>query len=114
MNLTAERYGHAVILNIKGDLVEDVLATLQQAVEHELAAKDLVDVVLNLQEVGFLDSATLEYLLDLQDRLVERLGQVRLVHCREDVRKILEVTRLDATFEIFQDIAQAIQATEAA
>lgn len=114
MNVSAESYGHAVILNLKGDLVEDTLAAFQQAVDHQLTGKDVVDLVLNLHEVPFVDSAALEYLLDLQDRLAERLGQVRLVRCTSDLRKILEITRLDSTFEIFEDIPEAIRATEAA
>ncbi len=114
MNVTAESYGHAVLLNLKGDLVEDTLAAFRQAVDHQLAAKDVVDLVLDLHEVPFLDSAALEYLLDLQDRLAERLGQVRLVRCTPEVRTILAMTRLDAVFEIFEGVPEAIRATEAA
>jgi anti-anti-sigma factor len=114
VNVSAESYGHAVILNLKGDLLEDTLAAFRQVVEHQLAGKDVVDLVLNLREVPFVDSAALECLLELQDRLAERMGQVRLAKCHPDVRKILEVTRLDATFEIFEDIPEAIKATEAA
>ena len=114
MNVNAESYGHAVILNLKGDLVEDTMATFHQAVDHQLVGKDVVDLVLNLREVPFLDSSALEYLLDLQDRLAERMGQVRLVKCAPEVRTILEITRLDTTFEIFEDIPEALKATEAA
>ena len=114
MNVNAESYGHAVILNLKGDLVEDTLATFNQAVEHQLAGKEVVDLVLNLHDVPFMDSVALENLLGLQERLAERMGQVRLAKCTPEVRKILEITRLDNTFEIFEDIPEAIKATEAA
>ena len=114
MNVNAESYGHAVILNIKGDLVEDTMAIFQQAVDHQMAGKDVVDLILNLREVPFLDSVALERLLDLQDRLAERMGQVRLVKCTPEVRTILEMTRLDTTFEIFEEIPEALKATEAA
>lgn len=112
MNITAESYGHAVILNLKGELEEDSLGAFKQSVEHQLAGKDVVDLVLNCQDVTFIDSVALEYLLNLQGQLAERLGQVRLVKCSEDVRKIMEVTRLDTAFEIFEDIPEAIKATE--
>jgi anti-sigma B factor antagonist len=114
MNVSAESYGHAVLLNLKGDLVEDALAAFQQTVDHQLAGKDVVDLVLNLQEVPFLDSISLEWLLDLQDHLAQRMGQVRLAKCSPDVRKILEITRLDSIFEIFEDIPEAIKAAEGA
>jgi anti-anti-sigma factor len=114
MNVTAESYGHAVILNLKGDLVEDALATFRQAIEHQLEDSGVVDLVLNLRDVPFLDSAGLEFLLDLQDQLAQRMGQVRLVKCHPDARKILELTRLEAAFEIFADVPEALKATEAA
>ena len=113
MNITAESYGHAVILNLKGDLTEDVLGAIQQAVDHQLSDKQVIDLVLNLIEVPFIDSACLEYLMGLQDRLAERLGQVRLARCDVNVRKILEITRLDSTFEIFDDLTQAVKSVEA-
>lgn len=112
MNITAESYGHAVILIFKGELVEDTIEALRQAVDHQLESNEVIDLVLNLESVPFVDSQALEYLLDLQDRLAERLGQVRLVKCDENVRKILEITRLDSVFELFEDVTEAVKAVE--
>ncbi len=111
MTTTAESYGHAVILNIKGELTEDSLDAFTQVVNHQLeSGKDVIDLVLNMENVPFVDSASLEYLLDLQDRLAERLGQVKLVNCDEYVRKILEITRLETVFEICKDVTEAVKA----
>lgn len=109
MNITAESYGHAVILNLKGDLNEDVLGAVDQAVRHQTESPDVVDVVFNLEGVGFLDSAALEYLLDLQDRLAERFGQVKLIRPEENVRTILDITRLRSSFEVFDNIPEAVK-----
>lgn len=113
MNVTTECYGPAVILNIKGELTEDSLGAFQQAVDHALENKDVIDVVMNLESVPVLDSAALQYLLDLQDRLAEKLGQVKLARPDENVRKILEITRLESTFEIFKDIPEAVKSIQA-
>jgi anti-sigma B factor antagonist len=112
MKVSAESYGHAVILNLKGEISEDDLSLLNQAVEHQLADPEVVDMVLNLEGVPFLDSATLEYMLDLQDRLAERFGQVKLVEVNENVMTILEITRLRSSFEIYADIAEAVKAIQ--
>lgn len=109
MNITAESYGHAVILVLKGDLTADSLDMFRQAVKHQLAETAIHDVVLNMEGVPFVDSAALEYLLDLQEQLAERLGQVKLLRVDENVAKILEMTRLDATFERFDQAAQAVK-----
>jgi len=112
MNINAESYGHAVILNLKGELTVDTLGAFQQAVDRQLEGKEVIDIVLNLEEAPFVDSAALEYLLDLQDRLNERLGRVRFVKCDQNIRKILEITRLDAVFEVFEDVPEAVKALE--
>ncbi len=110
MNVSAESYGHAVILNLKGDLTEDSLRAFMQAVEHHLADNQVVDIVLNMEQVPFVDSAALECLLDLQDRLAEKFGQVKLVGCDDNVRKILEITRLTTCFDVLKDTAEAVKA----
>lgn len=112
MTITTESYGHAAILNIKGDLNEDALNAVKQAVDHQVDAGEAIDVVFNMAEVGFVDSAGLEYLLALQDRLAEKLGQVKMVNLSESVRMILEITRLQSRFEAFDDIPSAVKALE--
>ncbi len=113
MSVTAENYGHAVILNIKGELTEDTLTAFSQSVDHVLEERDVIDVVLNLESVPFIDSKAMEYLLGLQERLAERLGQVKLLRCDENITKILEITRLESSFERFKDIPEAVKAIQA-
>ncbi len=112
MNVTAESYGHAVILNVGGDLTEDSLNAFRQAVDHQLAGEGVVDLVLNMEKLQFIDSLGLEYLLELQERLNERFGQVKLLKCDENVRKIMQITRLDRTFEMCAEVSEAIKAIE--
>lgn len=109
MNVAVECYGQSVILNCKGELTVDSLEVFRQVVERQLAKSHVRDVVLNFQAVGFVDSAAMEYLLDLQEMLNERLGQVKLAGLDENVSKILEVTRLDGAFERFSDVSEAVK-----
>jgi len=109
MNVTSESYGHAVILNLKGEFGEDAVGTVRQAVEHQLESEDVVDVVFNLGAVGFIDSAALEYLMDLQDRLAERFGRVKIACPDENVKLILEFTRLLSVFEVFSETHEAVK-----
>jgi len=110
MKVTAESYGHAVILNCKGDLTADSLDSFRQVVESQLGEAQVRDLILNFAEVPFVDSAGLEYLLDMQERLNDRLGQVKLAGLDENVSKILELTRLDSTFEQIESVSEAVKA----
>ncbi len=109
MKISVENYHHASLLIIDGEMVSEELDSLKEAVSHELAQADVVDIVLDLGDASFVDSATFEYLLDVEDQLVERLGQVKLANCNETVEKILEMTRLDKEFEIFSSVDDAIK-----
>jgi anti-anti-sigma factor len=113
MKATAESYGHAVVLNIVGELTEDCLTVFKQTLEHHLGDSSVVDLVLNVEETPFIDSAVLEYLVDLQMKLAERMGQVKLAKCGENLIKILEITRLTTTFEMVADLAEALRSTNA-
>jgi len=113
MNITTESYGHAVILILKGEFTEDVIGAVRQGVDHQLNSDEVVDIVFNMAGVPFIDSAGLEYLLDLQDRLAERFGQVKLVRPDENVMQILEFTRLRSTFEVYKETHEAVKSIPA-
>ena len=109
MSIPVEDYGHAVILKPKGELTEDVLSAFKEVVDHQLMDEAVVDVIVDMGEITFVDSIVLEYLLELQDSLHEKFGQVRLARCDENVAKILEMTRLDVAFEVFSDTEDAVR-----
>ena len=109
MEVKVERYGHAAILNCKGELTADTLEVFTKEVEHQLS-ENVSDMVLDLGQVSFVDSEGLEYLLDMQDRLIEKKGQMTLSNLDPHVEKILEVTRLGAGFEVATDVAEAVKA----
>lgn len=113
MSIPVEDYGHAVILKPKGELTEDTLDSFKEAVDHQLEDEAVIDVIVDMEEIAFIDSNVLEYLLDLQDSLHEKFGQVRLARCDENVTKILEITRLDLVFETFSDTNDAVTVARA-
>jgi len=112
MKVGTESYGHAVMLNIDGEITEDTLSVFRQSVDPHVADAEVVDIVLNMESVPFVDSAALEYLLDVQDELAAKFGRVKLVKCDENVRKIMEITRLDRTFEEFSQVADAVKSVQ--
>ncbi len=108
MEIRSERYGQALILKCKGDLSGDSLEAFGKEV-HRHVDESAVDVVMSLEGVPFIDSEGLEFLLDLQDELMSRQGQLTLTNLDGNVSKILEITRLDGTFEVFPDVVDAVK-----
>ncbi|MDP6544733.1 MAG: STAS domain-containing protein [Phycisphaerae bacterium] len=109
MSIPVEDYGHAVILKPKGELTEDTLDAFKEVVDHQLMSDAVVDVIVDMEEITFIDSTLLEYLLDTQDSLHEKFGQVRLARCDENVATILEITRLNLVFEVFENTSDAVR-----
>ncbi len=117
MKTTEESYGQTAILICSGELTEDSLDAFRMAVEQieqrfdRKAGRAIAgDLVLNLEAVPFVDSAGLEYLLDLQERFAEKLGRVKLANLNENIAKTLEITRLDNAFERFENVSEAVKA----
>lgn len=108
MIVKAESYGHAVVLNCKGELTADGLEAFSSEVGKHVA-ESVTDLVFNFSETPFVDSAALEYLLDLQESLAEKLGQITLTNLDESVAKILEMTRLESSFTICKDVVDAVR-----
>ena len=65
--------------------------------------------MVDLEKVPFVDSAAMETLLALRNAVQEKLGLVKLAAPDENVRKILQLTRLDQQFETFSDIIEAVK-----
>ncbi len=110
MKVSVERYGPAVVLSCRGELTGDSLEAFRAAATGAVGDGEVRDVVVDLREVPFVDSAGLEYLLELQEALSERLGQVKLTAADANVAKILEITRLENAFESYPDVTEAVRA----
>lgn len=64
--------------------------------------------VINLEEVGFVDSAGLGALVRLYKRVRIGEGDVCLAHLSPSVTRIFELTRLSRVFDVYPDAQKAI------
>ena len=67
------------------------------------------NVIVDLEDVAFIDSSGLGVLVGGLRRAKERSGSVRLVCARENILKIFRITGLDKVFPVFSDIQEARQ-----
>ena len=108
MNIRCEDYDHVSVLGLTGEFVADSVDLFRKSVETRLERKVRFFVV-DLDKTTFIDSKGLETLLWVQEQCDEKLGQVRLCNPDETCRKILQITRLDARFDIFSDVTEAVK-----
>ncbi len=78
-------------------------------VDFAIDRRHLADVVVDMEKSGFVDSEGLELLLWMKQRCEDLFGRIKLVGIDENVKKILEITRLEARFESHADLASALK-----
>jgi len=66
------------------------------------------DIVIDLAEVPYLDSAALGVLVDAVRRVREHDGGISLVSTTPFVRRAFEITRLVKIFQLFDDTESAL------
>lgn len=112
MKIIAENRDREAVITLRGELTRDEIDQFRKAMLDQMN-DTTYDIVLDMSQVPFIDSQGLESLLWLQDQCLERLGQVRLAACNEDVKTILSITRLNEAIESYDDLTTAIQSLQA-
>jgi anti-anti-sigma factor len=106
MKLSYEDHGNVTVLTISGEFTADQADAFRRAIADRFAA-GARDYILNVEHLTLIDSAGLELLMWLLDEVANRGGQVRLVKPDETVHKILELTRLERRFSIYNTLEAA-------
>jgi anti-sigma B factor antagonist len=90
----------AHVINVRGEIhlstAPDLSERLSEAIDNGSAA-----VVLDLSDVGFIDSTGLSVLLSGLRRVTQMQGNLALVCANPTVLRLFQVTSLDETFDIF-------------
>lgn len=105
MNFPTEIFGAVMVVHTPEELGEDQADNVRAFLESRERQRIIVD----LDGTETIDSVGLETLLDVQDTLRERGGDLRIATTNHANRKILEVTRLDSMLEVFDSVIDAVK-----
>ena len=104
-----DRRDGAVVVSLAGELdlynAEDVRAALREACDGE---PDVL--VVDLEDVRFIDSTALGVLIEASKKMGDRSG-FRLAAPGLETRRALEVSGLDQHFLVLATVAEALEAT---
>ncbi len=112
MKITCQHHDQQAVLTLRGELTTDEIDLFRKTMLEQMDEKTN-DFVLDMSHVQFIDSQGLESLLWLQDQCLERLGQVRLAACPDNIQTILRITRLSDTIQSHENIPSAIESLKA-
>ncbi|MEO1009006.1 MAG: STAS domain-containing protein [Planctomycetota bacterium] len=110
-----DRFGSTIVATLKArTLSGQEAAALVVALTDRITDADppCHHVVLDLQNVDYMDSACIGVLVELLTRLQKAGGRVALVNAATNVECLFKLTRLDRLFPICRDVMRAIEAVE--
>lgn len=106
LEITTERTDGVCVMALAGEVDIYTAPRLKESlVEH--IESGCVDILVDLERVGFIDSSGLGVLVGGLRRVKERSGSIRLVCSRENILKIFRITGLDKVFPIFDTLEEA-------
>lgn len=108
MNLKTMEDGRVTILALDGDLVIGEPESAFKRTVTRLIEEGRVNLLVDLKGVGFLDSSGLGALVRALTSSQKEGGQTKLLHAGPQIRKLLEMTKLDSVFELHEDQETAV------
>ncbi len=105
MNLTTEIFGSVIVVHTPEELGTEQATELPEF----LSSLDRRNVVVDMDGTETIDSQGLSALVDAQDKLRELTGDLKIATTNDSNRKILEITRLDHRFEVFDSVVDAVR-----
>lgn len=108
MKIKTQDYNAVTVIELQGDLDGDFIQLFQDTISDTIAANKS-GIVLDMSNIGFIDSEGLEQLLWARDYCNDNNCQFRLAGLDEGCKKILEITRLEKEFDRYSELAEAVK-----
>jgi anti-sigma B factor antagonist len=108
MRILEETSNNIGILKLTGRLDASAVKSLKENV-NSLVKKDIKSIVIDLGEVDFIDSSGLGSLVSCLRLVNKETGDIRLASLQDQIRSLIELTRLHRVFQIFDDSETAVK-----
>jgi anti-anti-sigma factor len=109
MKITERAVGDVTVLDLQGRLVLDDGCDLFRDTVNRLVQIGRRKLLVNLDQVTYVDSAGLGMLVSKYLTVVKRGGQLKLCNLRRRSYRVLNITRLLTVFERFESEAEALK-----
>ncbi|MFH1846597.1 MAG: STAS domain-containing protein [Candidatus Omnitrophota bacterium] len=107
MQIEQEKKENLLILRLKGDIDINTSPDLKRSLDKMIGRKEN-NVVINLQEVNYIDSSGLATMVEILKNLRTHEGRLKLTNLTAKVKGLFEITKLDGLFDILTEEAAAM------
>ena len=109
LTFTTHTVGVMTVLGVHGDVDVDSAPELRAAIT-QLVEETRCDLVIDMQDIGFMDSTGLGVLVGSLKRIRTHDGSLRLVCTREATLRLFQLTGLTKVFRIYDTVEAAVDA----
>ena len=103
------REGNVTIVDLSGRITLGENTGILRDELRSLLAQNNKNIILNMKDVGYVDSAGLGELVGAYTTATNQGGAVKLLHLQGKMRDLMQITKLHTIFSIFEDEQQAVQ-----
>jgi len=96
------------VIELMGSIVLGDGLTLMREMINSAIAEGYKSILLDLEEVGYIDSAGLGELVSCSSLVDAGGGDLKLVYLQKKIRGLLQITKLTTIFETFEDETEAL------
>ena len=107
MEISIKYQEHNAILRISGDILGNDRLTLNEKIQ-ELLDSGSKNIVLNLRNVGLMDSVGLGMLVAVNTSLKRQQAQLVLTNVSQSIEYLLTITKLNRVFDRYETEDEAL------
>ena len=108
LTIQKREIGAVTVLKLIGEILLDDGDLLFRAHVHDLMDKDRTKLVVDFEDVTYVDSSAVGMLVCKQQKLRKIGGDIRLVHLGPRYQRLLTTMRVLPLFQVFEDEATAV------
>ena len=105
--VTRSLKGKNIIISLRGEIDLDSASNVYKQIRTEIDSSEQ-GLLLDLEELDFMDSSGLQILLRLKERLNKIGKEVLIVNPSTQIMKLFQLTGFDKLFNIFTDTDEAL------
>ncbi|MGA3246384.1 MAG: STAS domain-containing protein [Bacteroidota bacterium] len=107
MTINEERRGKIGILSLRGSFSgKPGVAAFERAI-FDLLKDDIIFIILDLEQLKFIDSAGLGAMISAMVSIGRRGGALKLAELRGDIYRVMTSMHLDQVFELHDTVEEA-------
>lgn len=108
MEISKRSEGKVVVLDIHGTIaLGETQDKFTRAMDELLAQKDM-NVLVNFAGIDYVDSTGIGELIGYLNKFLKNNRQLKILKPQFRIRRLLQITKLDTVFEIYDDEAKAL------